>query len=282
MEQIFEEVGYIINQYSPESYRLSLYKITHIVSIVDVYIGDHDTFTQFKKYKNLKTLHLKYPIDYSSYHIPQKSKEHTLKKLEILKLLGELCLEGIEIGKNYSLNSNLAVMEYEYKYYTKIKEKEIFIYNIKHCIKFLKNRFLLDDSVIFRYNALIVFCFKIYLQNLDEYDIKVDGLNRLNDYLNTFNNISVIREIDLDLFNIYLNKIINLPKRIMLNEYYTDSFVSLIDNHHQINALILEGWNGSLPILKNTSLQKLIMNRYNGDMIALKDTPIEVMTNVIL
>jgi hypothetical protein len=57
MTDIFDQVGYIINEYVPELYQLDLFKNTHILSIIDTQIKS--SIEDFKKYVNLKNLDLK-------------------------------------------------------------------------------------------------------------------------------------------------------------------------------------------------------------------------------
>jgi hypothetical protein len=140
-----------------------------------------------------------------------------------------------------------------------------------------------DKFLILIYKRATVSYFKKYVDplvhqgvdDLDEYEPKIDRLNELIDYLATFSNIDAITIIDLNLFNMYLTNIINLPKRIMVKEYSTDSLapLTLLMN---LNEMILEGWNGSLEPLKNTSVRKLLMNRFDGDLSPLENMSIKI------
>ena len=53
IRDVFDQVGYIINQYVPELYKFYLFKGTHIISIID---EDSKHAQGFEKYTNLKYL----------------------------------------------------------------------------------------------------------------------------------------------------------------------------------------------------------------------------------
>lgn len=56
---VFDQVGYIINQYVQEMYKSDIFKETYIISIVD---NNLMTVEGFEKYTRLKKLEMKYLI----------------------------------------------------------------------------------------------------------------------------------------------------------------------------------------------------------------------------
>jgi hypothetical protein len=85
--------------------------------------------------------------------------EIILKKLDMLRKLGELKQRGANLSQNYSLNSNYKHMEYEYKLHHDIRSKQNSIHWMSHMfVGAIKGLEMLNDH----YNP---------------FDIKLDGLS---------------------------------------------------------------------------------------------------------
>lgn len=274
MQQIFTQVGSIINEYVPELYRYELFKDTDILSIIDDYRPN--ILTGLQKYKNLKFLHIKYPIDYSQYptykceNLSEEEelqtinmmREERLQKLDMMRKLIELretyC---IELSQIYSLNSNLAMMTYEYNFHcdnnlirNELNAQRYVINLLNQCpwINDLKygicNNFVLSSK-----QFLEKF---IKIMNLG-YDQMIEDYNEYLVYLCE----NPDQPIDVHKVDQYVTYLESYPKRKIITEYYDDDLSPL--SKLPINKLILEGFNGSLEPLKNVPLKELIINRYD-------------------
>jgi hypothetical protein len=96
-------------------------------------------------------------------------EELMLAKLTMLRKLGELKQLGVKLSQNYGLDSDLKMMEYEYKLHNDIRAKQNSVQWMGHMlIGILKGSELLND-------------------NFNPFDIKLDGLStKVSSDMNTY------------------------------------------------------------------------------------------------
>jgi hypothetical protein len=66
------------------------------------------------------------PEDYDNYN-ELSPEQQMLKKLEMLRKLGELAQYGVKLSQNYNMNSDYFTMKYEHQLHTNIRAKQNFI-----------------------------------------------------------------------------------------------------------------------------------------------------------
>ena len=64
--------------------------------------------------------------DYDNYN-ELSPEQQMLRKLDILRKLGELAQYGVKLSHNYNMNSDYFTMKYEYQLHTNIRSKQNFI-----------------------------------------------------------------------------------------------------------------------------------------------------------
>jgi len=95
----------------------------------------------------------------SSKRAPMTKDELMLAKLNMLRKLGELKQLGVKLSQNYGLDSDLKMMEYEYKLHTDIRAKQNSVQWMGHMlIGIIKGGEMLND-------------------NYNPFDIKLEGLS---------------------------------------------------------------------------------------------------------
>ena len=95
----------------------------------------------------------------SSKRTPMTKDELMLAKLNMLRKLGELKQCGVKLSQNYGLDSDLKMMEYEYKLHTDIRSKQNSVQWMGHMlIGIIKGGEMLND-------------------NYNPFDVKLDGLS---------------------------------------------------------------------------------------------------------